>query len=86
MNRLETSLIAAATVTALGTSLAAQAPDVTVAEDLTSVIALQGQACGKVVRATEQSENDYVATCEDGNRYRIFVNEDGRVIVQKLGR
>jgi len=86
VNRLETSLIAAATVAALGTSLAAQAPDVTVADDLTSVIALQGQACGKVVSATQQSENDYVAICEDGHRYRIFVNEDGRVIVRKLER
>jgi hypothetical protein len=24
------------------------------------------------------------ATCEDSNRYRVFVNAEGRVIVQKL--
>jgi hypothetical protein len=86
VNRLDTALVAAATAAALGTSLAAQTPDVTVAQDLTSVIALQGQACGKVVSATEQSENDYVATCENGHRYRVLVNEDGRVIVEKLER
>jgi hypothetical protein len=40
--------------------------------------------CGKVVRAAQQGEDDYVASCEDGNRYRVFVNADGRVVVEKL--
>jgi hypothetical protein len=55
-----------------------------VTKDLTAVIALQGLPCGKVVSATQQAEDDYVASCEDGNRYRISVNPDGRVIVEKL--
>jgi len=69
-----------------GTTLAAEEPpgDVPVARDLTAVIALQGLPCGKVVSATQQGEDDYVAACEDGNRYRVFVNADGRVIVEKL--
>ena len=64
-----------------GTSQAADDP--AVLKDLTAVIALQGQPCGQVVSATKQGENDYVASCQDGSRYRIFVNAQGRVVVQK---
>ena len=52
-------------------------------KDLTAVIALQGQPCGKVVGVKSQSDNDHIATCQDGNRYRVFVNPEGRVVVQK---
>ena len=52
-------------------------------KDLTAVIALQGQPCGKVVAVKSQSDNDHIATCQDGNRYRVFVNPEGRVVVQK---
>jgi len=56
--------------------------DPAVLKDLTSVIALQGQPCGQVVSAAKQGDNDYIASCQDGNRYRVFVR-DGRVVVQK---
>ena len=65
-----------------GFSLAADDP--AVLRDLTSVIALQGQPCGQVVTAIKQGDNDYMASCQDGNRYRVFVNAQGRVVVQKL--
>lgn len=69
-----------------GTALAAEETpgDVSVAQDLTAVIALQGLPCGKVVNARQQGQDDYVAACQDGNRYRVFVNADGRVTVAKL--
>ena len=54
-----------------------------VLKDLTAVIALQGLPCGQVVRATKQGESDYIASCQDGNRYRVFTNAQGRVVVQK---
>jgi len=54
-----------------------------VLKDLTAVIALQGLPCGQVVGASKQGENDYLASCQDGNRYRVFTNAEGRVIVQK---
>ena len=54
-----------------------------VLKDLTAVIALQGQPCGQVVTASKQGENDYAVACTDGSRYRVFVNPDGRVVVQK---
>jgi hypothetical protein len=60
-----------------------RADDQAVLKDLTAVIALQGQPCGQVVTVARQGENDYVASCQDGNRYRVFVNAQGRVVVQK---
>lgn len=68
-----------------GPLLAAENPagDINLTTDMTAVIALQGLPCGQVVSASAQGENDYLATCQDGNRYRVYVNADGRVIVEK---
>jgi hypothetical protein len=52
-------------------------------KDLTAVIALHGLPCGEVVAVTVQAENDYIASCKDGNRYRVYLNDAGRVVVQK---
>jgi len=84
--RRSLALVAATMISYSGTPLAAEnvASDVTVAKDLTAVIALQGLPCGQVVSATQQGEDDYVASCQDGNRYRVFVNAEGRVVVEKL--
>ena len=51
-------------------------------QDLTAVIALNGKPCGEVVSYVVQGDNDFLATCKDGNRYRVFV-KDGRVTVEK---
>ncbi len=51
-------------------------------QDLTAVIALQGKPCGEVVSYVVQGDNDFLATCKDGNRYRVYV-KDGRVLVEK---
>ena len=55
----------------------------TLAKDLTSTIALLGLPCGQVVSAKKLADNDYIATCKDKNRYRVFVNAQGRVVAQK---
>jgi hypothetical protein len=70
----------------LGTALATETPasGVPVDTDLAAVIALQGLPCGKVVSASQQGQDDYIASCQDGNRYRIFVNAEGRVVVEKI--
>ena len=70
---------------ATGPLLAADDAATAVADtrDLTAVIALQGLPCGQVVSATEQGENDFLATCQDGTRYRVSVNAEGRVVVEK---
>ena len=51
-------------------------------QDLAAVIALQGKPCGEVVSYVVQGDNDFVAICKDGNRYRVYV-KDGRVVVEK---
>ena len=67
----------------LAASTLAFAQDVAVLKDLTAVIALNGQSCGEVVSAVRQGESDYLASCKDGNRYRVFTNSQGRVVVEK---
>lgn len=59
------------------------ADEVSLLKDLTAVIALLSLPCGEVVSATKLKDNDHVATCKDGNRYRVFVNAEGRVVAQK---
>lgn len=56
---------------------------VDVAKDLTAVIALQGKPCGNVVSYEKLAENDYLARCASGDVYRVYVNEEGRVVVVK---
>ena len=52
-------------------------------KDLTAVIALHGLPCGQVVAVKVQAENDYAASCKDGNKYRVYLNAAGRVVVEK---
>lgn len=59
------------------------AEDAALLKDLTSAIMVLGLPCGPVVSATRQAENDHIATCKNGNRYRIFVSPEGRVVAQK---
>lgn len=64
--------------------LAAPSPAAeTLSRDLTSTIALLGLPCGRVVSAQRLGENDYLATCQDKNRYRIYLNPQGRVVAEK---
>jgi len=62
-----------------GPSLAADE----LSKDLSSTIALLGLPCGKVVSSQRMKDNDYIATCSDKNRYRVFVNPEGRVVATK---
>lgn len=60
------------------------ADDAALRKDLTSVIALLGLPCGQVVRVLPQGKDDNIAICKDGNRYRVYINAQGRVVAQKL--
>jgi hypothetical protein len=52
-------------------------------KDLTAVIALNGQPCGEVVAVKVLAENDYAASCKDNNKYHVYLNAEGRVVVEK---
>ena len=67
-----------------GAPLVAAADDASLGKDLKATIALQGMPCDRLVDAKRNGDSDYTASCNDGNRYHIYVNAQGRVIVQKL--
>jgi hypothetical protein len=62
----------------------AHAAEVSSSKDLLATIVLNGQPCDQVVDSKRSGDSDYVATCKNGNRYHVFVNTQGRVVVQKL--
>lgn len=72
----------AAVTMVCGTSLLA-AEDASVGKDLKATIALQGQPCDQVVKSKRNGDSDYLVTCKDGHRYHVFVNAQGRAIVEK---
>jgi hypothetical protein len=72
-------------LTSLGALLAAGSAlaDDAFGKDLMATIALQGKPCDQVVDAKRNADSDYVATCKDGHRYHVYVNAQGRVVVEK---
>jgi hypothetical protein len=83
MNKLAVAL-AQALVVAASFAVPSFADDVeTLKKDLTAVIALHGLPCGEVVAVKVQAENDYAASCKDGNQYRVYLSAAGRVVVEK---
>jgi hypothetical protein len=59
------------------------ADDEALKKDLTAVIALQGLPCGDVVEVTVQAESDFAVTCKDANKYRVYLSDAGRVVIDK---
>jgi hypothetical protein len=70
-------------VAALFTLPSFAADDEALKKDLTSVIALQGLPCMQVVTVKTQAENNFLVTCKDENKYHIYMNDKGRVVVEK---
>lgn len=60
----------------------AQAPSP--GKDLKATIVLHGFPCDAVTSSQRNGDSDYTASCKDGNRYHVFVDSTGRVIVRKL--
>jgi hypothetical protein len=69
---------------ALGGARLLSAEEPCMVRDLAATIALQGMPCDKVVDAKRNGDSDYIASCKDGNRYHVFVDSTGRVVVKKL--
>ncbi|MDH3521627.1 MAG: hypothetical protein OEM49_14335 [Myxococcales bacterium] len=55
---------------------------VEVPADLLAVITLRGKPCGEVVRHERLGADDYLVQCASGHRYRVYVNPQGRVVVE----
>jgi hypothetical protein len=83
LNRARASILTFA-IAAFFAGSSPAAEGVSLLKDLTSVILLLGAPCGQVVSAKRQSDTDHIATCSNGDRYRVYVNGAGRVVAQKL--
>ncbi len=81
---LRISVLTMTIAAVLGSAHAIAAEDASFSKDLMATIALQGKPCDQLVNATRNGDSDYTASCKDGNRYRVFVNAQGRVVVQKI--
>ena len=83
MNRRIVVLAQSLFVLALFAAPSFAADDEALKKDLTAVIALQGLPCGEVVNVVVQAESDFAVTCKDGNKYHVYRNDIGRVVVDK---
>jgi hypothetical protein len=77
-------LVTALTVVAMFGATRPSAAEDPAMRDLAATIALQGKPCNKIVSVTRNGDSNYLASCQDGNRYHVFVDPNGRVVVQKL--
>ncbi len=75
--------VASLTAAACFAASALAADDAAVRKDLFTVITLNGMPCVEVVSVATRGDNDHIATCKDGNRYHVFLNPQGRVVVEK---
>ena len=77
------SVLALTTLAVVGSAplLAADDP---VGKDLKATIVLHGYPCDQIASSQRNADSDYTASCKDGNRYHVFVNPQGRVVVEKL--
>lgn len=83
MNKLAVALTQSLVVAAFFAVPRLADDDEELKKDLTAVIALHGLPCGQVVAVKVQAESDYAASCKDGNKYHVFLNAAGRVVVEK---
>jgi hypothetical protein len=77
-------VLAVSLLTLLGSTRVVAADDQALGKDLKATIALQGFPCDQIVNSKRNGDSDYTASCKDGNRYHVFVDSAGRVVVKKL--
>ncbi|HET7756092.1 MAG TPA: hypothetical protein VFK87_02460 [Steroidobacteraceae bacterium] len=82
--KLRTLALMATTAALAAAAALPAAEEPSFGKDLTATIVLHGLPCDAVVDARRNGDSDYTATCRDGNRYHVFVDASGRVVVQKL--
>jgi hypothetical protein len=75
-------LLTAIAIISYGSPLSAT-EDKAITKDLKATIALHSETCDQVVDVKRNGDSDYLASCKDGNRYRVFVDAQGRVVVKK---
>jgi hypothetical protein len=81
MSKNLTMVLLAAAGLASASVLAAE--DASLGADLKVTIVLQGKPCDEIASSKRNADSDYTAVCKDGNRYHVYVNAQGRVVVEK---
>jgi hypothetical protein len=81
--RSTTAVSSVVILVAVGSAGATAASGISSALDLKATIVLNGQSCDQVVDVKRNADSDYVVSCKDGNRYHVFVDTRGRVVVAK---
>lgn len=81
--RSTTAALLALALTIAPPAFAQAQDDAQVRKDLATVLALKGKPCGEIVELQRQGESDYLVTCQDSHRYRIFIGADERVIIEE---
>lgn len=82
-SRLLCHALLAASFALTGIAMVQAADSGALARDLAASLALLSLPCGQVVSVTSPIERDHLVTCSDGNRYRVYVNAQGRVTAEK---
>jgi len=77
------AVLAVVIATSLCSATVGAQSDVAIGKDIKVTIALHGYTCDEVIDVKHNGDSDYLASCKDGNRYRVFVDKEGRVVVQK---
>jgi hypothetical protein len=77
------SVLMLATIAATAIAPVRGAEDSSIGSDLKATISLQGQPCDQIVSSKRNGDSDYSVSCKDGNRYHVYVNAQGRVVVEK---
>ncbi len=65
-------------------SAPSQAEEASFAQDMKATIVLHGMQCNEIANVQRRGDSDYTASCKDGNRYHVFVDAQGHVVVEKL--
>jgi len=68
---------------ALAASAQPAQKSVPVPEDLLAVLTLRGKPCGSIASSERKAESDYLVTCSDGHKYRVFIGPGDRVVIEE---
>ena len=55
---------------------------VPVPQDLLAVLTLRGKPCGSIASHERKGDSDYLVTCTDGPKYRVFIGPGDRVVIE----
>jgi len=55
---------------------------VPVPADLLAVLTLRGKPCGSIASYDRKADSDYLVTCSDGHKYRVFIGPGDRVVIE----